>query len=192
MKGSLSAAGAVALIVVLLSCAGFPEPESPGNSLVIGSLILDFPDGFFNEPPQGFDSNVKLSFLNKTKGTIFDLYTAQGGYFYFQTNGTDEYVFHDFGLVNMTIGDHRYSFSGIQVNMPVAAAADSLVYVGHMVFTYTLPEETGGRGTRTTYWNYKPAASCDWDKNALIDYIRQKQPESQWLNKNIIEYGKKQ
>jgi hypothetical protein len=40
MKRFLLLAGIVAL---LFACASFPEPESQGNSLVIGSLVLDSP-----------------------------------------------------------------------------------------------------------------------------------------------------
>ncbi len=189
MKRFFSAAGVIALVATLLSCAGFPEPQSAGNSLVIGSLILDFPDGFFDTPPQEFDMNVKINFSNTTKGTSFSLYTTRG-YFYFQTNGTDEYVFEDFGLQDVAIGDSRYSFGGARLSMPVATTPNKVIYLGHMVLTYSTPQATK-RSDRTTYYNYKSSVSVDWDENVMMRYIRQKQPDSPWLDMAVIDYGKK-
>jgi hypothetical protein len=190
MKGFLSAVGTIALIAILVSCAGFPEPESQGNTLVIGSLILAFPDGFFDTPAQRFEVNVKLSFRNTTKNTKFDLFTSRG-YFYFQTNGTDEYLLEDFGLQDVTIGDTKYSFGGSRIDMKIDTTPNRVIYLGHIVFTYTAAAETKRSG-RTTYYKYDSAVSVDWDKGKLVQYIKDRQADSPWLGMEIVEYGKKQ
>ena len=37
------------MIVLLLSCAGLPEPTEDTDTLVIGTFVVDFPEGFFRE-----------------------------------------------------------------------------------------------------------------------------------------------
>ena len=190
MKQIVFIVGTVAVVIGLLSCAGFPEPATEGNSLIIGSLILDFPDGFYDTPPTKFDMNVQLSFRNVTQDTRFDVYTNRG-YFYFQTNGTDQYVLEDFQLLKITIGNTRYSFSGGPVNMKMENSPNKVIYLGHIVFTYTAPGATQRKG-RTTYYNYDTSVSVDWDKDVLRQYIIQKQADSPWLDREIVEYGKKE
>jgi hypothetical protein len=190
MKRIFYVGGIIAVVAGLLSCAGFPEPASEGNSLVIGSLILDFPDGFYDTPSKKFDMNVQLSFRNVTQDARFDVYTNRG-YFYFQTNGTDQYVLEDFQLLKITIGNTRYSFSGRPVNMKIATSPNKVIYLGHILFTYTDPGATKRRG-RTTYYNYDTSVSVDWDKDVLRQYIIQKQADSRWLALEIVEYNKRQ
>ena len=86
-------AGLIALL--LISCAGIPEPEESGNSLIIGSIILDFPDGFFDGASTTITRSIKVKLLNTTKKRSFTLSTIDG-YFYFLTNGTDSYVLESF------------------------------------------------------------------------------------------------
>ena len=107
------------LVIALVSCAGLPKPKSEGDSLVIGSLILDFPDGFFDRSPKKFDTNVRLFFKNTTRNKSFTLGTA-GGYFCFLTNGTDEYVLETSQIIKMLIGNTRYSFHGDTINFKIS------------------------------------------------------------------------
>ena len=188
MKRIFFIGGIVAVVAGLLSCAGFPEPAGEGNSLVIGSLTLDFPDGFYDTPSRKFDMNVQLSFRNNTQNKRFDVYTNRG-YFYFQTNGTDKYVFEDFQLLKMTIGNTRYSFSGEPINMKINTSPNKVIYLGHIVYTYSAPGATQRKG-RTTYYSYDASVSVDWDREVLRQYIAQKQGDSRWLDMEIVEYGK--
>ena len=99
MKRLLSA---VVIAGLLVSCAGFPQPVEEATTLIIGSWILDFPDGFFDTPARQFDMNVQLSFHNTTQDKRFAIYTNRG-YFYFQSNGTDDYVLEKFQLKKMRL-----------------------------------------------------------------------------------------
>jgi hypothetical protein len=189
MKRVLFVGAIIGVVVGMLSCAGFPEPAGEGNSLIIGSLILDFPDGFYDKPARKFDMNVQLSFRNVTQNTRFDIYTNRG-YFYFQTNGTDDYLFEDFQLLKITIGNTRYSFSGAPINMKIENMPEKVIYLGHIVLTYASPDATKRRGS-TTYYSYDLSVSVDWDEEALRQYIVEKQADSPWLDCEIVEYGKK-
>ena len=189
MKRILFVGGVIAIAAAMLSCAGFPEPAVDGNSLVIGSFILDFPDGFFDRPPAKFDMNVKLSFRNVTQNKRFDIYTNRG-YFYFQTNGTDQYVLEDFNLQKIKIGNSMYSFGGDPINMRITNSPNKIIYLGDIVYTYAAPGDTS-RKARTTYYNYVPSVHVDWDKEVLGQYIERQNPDSRWLDCEVIEYGKR-
>ena len=189
MKRILFVGGVIAVAAVMLSCAGFPEPAGDGNSLVVGSFVLDFPDGFFDTPPKKFDMNVQLSFRNSTKNSRFDIYTNRG-YFHFQTNGTDEYVLEDFQLLKTKIGNTMYNFPGAKIDMKIANSPNKVIYLGHVIFTYSAPTAASRKG-KSTYYDYETDVSVDWDKSLLRQYIEQKNPGSAWLACEIIEYGKR-
>jgi hypothetical protein len=189
MKRILYVGSVIAIATAMLSCAGFPEPAEDGNSLVVGTFLLDFPDGFFDTPPRKFDMNVKLSFRNVTQNSRFDVYTNRG-YFFFQTNGTDQYVLEDFNLQKIKIGNSMYTFGGDPINLKIANSPNKIIYLGDIVYTYNAPEDTSRRG-RTTYYSYVPSVQVDWDTDALRQYIEQNNPDSAWLTREIVEYGKR-
>jgi len=189
MKRLVFAICALAMLFILWSCAGFPEPAGEGTSLVIGSLIIDFPDGFFDQPAKRFDTDVKVFFKNTTKNAKFSLYTSHG-YFYFQTNGTDEYLLESFDLSDIVIGDTRYSFGGRTIKREIATTQNKVIYLGHLVFTFSVPGVAQLSGRESTY-NYETSASADWNKDALLRFISEQQADSPWLQMEIIEYGRK-
>ena len=179
----------VGVMVLLLSCATMPLPKGEGNSLVIGSFILDFPDGFFDLQPRKFDINVKLQFRNVTQDKSFRLYTSRG-YFHFLTNGTDEYVLEYFNLGKTKIGDTTYTFGGATLNFEISTMPNKVIYLGHVVFTYAVPDRDKKRGG-TIYYNFEPSSSTDWNKDLMLQYISDQQKDSPWLQYEIVEYGKR-
>lgn len=188
MKRFLLIAG---IIAILLSCAGFPEPEGEGNSLVIGNFILDFPDGFFSKTPRAFKSGVTLKFRNITKNIDFSL-KLSNGYFYFPTNGTDEYLFESFTF-SKRLEDTEYSLGETPIGKKVSTTTGKVIYLGHITFTYSAPEiikhkSTGG--SKVTSYNYKKSISMKMDRNALIQYLKERQQDSPWLAYEIVEYDK--
>ena len=176
------------VMLLLLSCGTIPAPKSKGNSLVIGSIILDFTDGFFDLPPRKFETNVKLQFKNVTQGKSFTLYTSRG-YFHFLTNGTDEYILEKFSLGETQIGDTIYTFGGATINFEIPSMLHKVIYIGHIVFTYSV-SEADKRNDITTYFNFKSSTSVDWNKDLVVQYISDKQKNSPWLEYNIVEFGK--
>ncbi len=188
MKRFLLFAG---IIAILFSCVGFPEPEGEANSLVIGNFILDFPDGFFQRTPRTFKHGVTLKFRNTTKNTNFSIKTSDG-YFYFLTNGTDEYLFESFTF-SKQYEDHEYSLGETPIGKKVSTRTGKVIYLGHITFTYSNPEitkrESKGRG-KVTYYDYEKSISTKMDRNALIQYMKDIQQDSPWLVYEIVEYDK--
>jgi hypothetical protein len=189
MKRIVAAIGALAMLFILWSCAGFPEPAGEGTSLVIGSLVIDYPDGFYNQPARKFDTDVKITVKNTTQERKFDLFTSRG-YFYFQSNGTDAYVLESYNLPNIVIGDTRYSGLGSTIGMEIATTPGKVIYLGHIVITLAAPRVAQLSGRESMY-HFKTSASWDWDKDELRQFITQRQADSPWLQMEILEYGKK-
>jgi hypothetical protein len=174
------------LLLVLGACAGFPPPEEGGSSLVIGSLVLDYPDGFFDLKPCCFTRGVKLVILNATTDKRFSL-TTDDGYFYFLSNGTDNYVLESYEYTKRTdTGEYNV---GRNVGQKFSPVPNSLVYLGHITITYAAPDKVDkdklGRKT-TTYWDYNVSAGMDYDSDALLEYIREIEPDSSWLSYELV------
>jgi hypothetical protein len=179
----------VSVMVLLISCTTMlPLPEQEGNSLVIGSFILDFPDGFFNLSPRKFDMNVQLHFKNVTQGSSFTLRTSRG-YFYFLTNGTDKYVLEYFKLGETKIGDTTYTFGGETLNFQILTTPNKVIYLGHIVFTEA-GSDAAKRSGRTSIYEFEPSTTVDWNRDFLLQYISDHQG-GPWLQYEIVEYGKR-
>ena len=179
----------VSVMVLLISCTTMlPLPEQEGNSLVIGSFILDFPDGFFDLSPRKFDSYVQLQFKNVTQGSSFTLRT-RSGYFYFLTNGTDKYILEYFKLGQTTIGTTRYTFGGEMLNLQISTLPNKVIYLGHIVFTEASPDVAKRRDITTTY-EFEPSSTVSWNRDLLLQYISA-QHGAPWLDYEIVEYGKR-
>ena len=187
MKKFLLVAGIVAL---LFACASFPEPEGQGNSLVIGSFVLDFPDGFFREPPCKFTSGVTIHVVNVTKNTNFTLTTSHPGYFYFLTNGSDEFKL-DSWEFETKVATRTYRLNRNPMGLKIEPAPDKVIYLGHIAILYLKPKIARAYGDQSSTWDYKNDVSARWDKEALLQFIRDKAPESQWLDREVLEYRAK-
>lgn len=125
---------AVVACLVLLSCAGVPKPENQTDSLVIGSIVLDFRDGFFNDPPRRIEAGVRLDFTNLTTQKTFWVITGRGGYFQFLGNGGDRYQISEYAFDVPTggwgSGSLVYKFT---------ATPHAIQYLGHFEVTYRSP-----------------------------------------------------
>ncbi len=174
------------LIALLCSCASLPEPESQGDSLVIGSFVLDFPDGFFKEPPRKITSGVTLNMVNTTKNSKFTLMTQYPGYFYFLTNGSDEFKWDSWEYATEGYRLHRNP-----IKWRIAAAPDKVIYIGHSSLLYLKPKIKREYGDQSSTWNFEHGFSVEWDKEAILQFIKDKAPESQWLSREVVEYKAK-
>jgi hypothetical protein len=174
------------IAVLLFSCASLPEPESQGDSLVIGNLILDFPDGFFNQSRRTITSGVNIRLANLTKGTKFMLTTSPPGYFFFLTNGTDEFELESFEYRTEALGG-RYNLGRTPMEIRIRNTPDKVIYLGHIKRSYTLPKlvKSNMEGSRTS-WNFEVKWSGTWDQEALRLYIAEISPDSPWLTHEVM------
>jgi hypothetical protein len=191
LKRAFLAAGVCALVAVVLSCTGFPEAEGEGDTLVIGSLILDFPDGLYDNTAQKVDMNVRVSFRNVTRNQKFHVYTKRG-YFYFPTNGTDDYILEGFRILKTEVDGTVHLFSDQPVGLKIANAPNRVIYLGHITASYSDPRLTRriGPGGRILYYRYQTSVTVEWDQGLLQRYITVRQPDGLWLDLEIIECGR--
>jgi hypothetical protein len=191
LKRTFLIAAMSAIAAVVLSCAGIPEPGREGDSLVIGSLILDFPEGLYNSMPQRVDINVRMTFRNVNRNQRFYVYTKRG-YFYFLTNGIDDYVLEGFRILKTEVDDTVHSFSDQTADLKIANSPNRVIYLGHVTATYSAPRLTrrsGPRG-RILYYRYKSSVTVEWDQDLLQRYMKHQQTNSLWLDREITECGR--
>ena len=171
----------VGVIVILVSCASFfPEPESNTDSLVIGSFIIDFPDGFGSYSPLTAAEGIKLYFTNLTRNRHFVLVTDSDGYYYYLTNGSDEYVLNKFECPIRPVpyaDPIRYT-----LNIPIRTSTTKLIYMGHISITFSELLVT----TITIHPQYEVALHVDWDRTAMLLYLENRQSDACWLDYDII------
>lgn len=185
----------IGLIILLLSgCAGLPEPEGSGSSLVIGFMELDFPNGFFslspNPTPKTFNSKINLTILNTTTDQSFTTSTSSG-YFYFLSNGSDSYKLESYEFVKEIPGAGIYTTSRY-INFNFTPVPGNLVYLGDFSFTYAEPDQVSKKKEHST-WNYEVSLELDYNTDSMLKYLREKNPDSSWLSHElfVIESQKK-
>jgi hypothetical protein len=177
----------VAMLALLAGCSSLPAPEQEGNSLVIGRLILDFPDGFFKKPARTVMDGIKTTFLNVSRGEEFSVYTSDG-YFYFLSNGTDEYVFQSFKYSSSGAAGSTSTIGPASINKKFKATPGSIVYVSDLVITYKNPDVASSRGggAHETY-EFDISADFDWNTDYLRMYIAGNDRSGAWLDAEVVE-----
>ena len=69
--------------ILLASCSSFPKADGTHGCLVIGNIVLDFPDGFFSESARTIASGIRVNFTDLDENKSFFVYTSNDGYYYF-------------------------------------------------------------------------------------------------------------
>jgi hypothetical protein len=197
------------LAIGLYGCASIPEPRAATDALIIGNLVLDFPDGFLGQRARTVRSNIYLYFRNTTNGTWSWRLTSDG-YFYFRGNGSDRYVLERYEYSYWDEGTEFYLSD--KIGLSFSSTPGKLVYLGHLDIRYEKPSRsyrvTFARSTslddggflaerlnkrhfliprmHPTYWKYTRSDGRQWDDAAMVAFLRQKNPDSPWLERDII------
>ncbi len=199
---------------MLSGCAGLPAPENEDDSLIIGSLVLDFPDGFFDWPGRKIDREVMVTVHNVTRNKNFTLMTSRG-YFHFLGNGSDEYVLKNCKYRTRE-GGASYTLGERALGLKIVTTPGKVLYVGHIVLTYKKPggpgrKDLGARsmfrgdykipadrqGNRAvlrlfmdaTSWDYQVSVDRSWDRVGLRQFLKERGADSLWLAREIVEYA---
>jgi hypothetical protein len=187
MRRLLPVLSVCACLFLLGACAGVPAPENEQSTLVIGSFILDYPDGLFDFAARTVASGVYLTVKNNTKGSSFTMRTTEGGYFYFLSNGSDSYSLVGYRYEFTAAGRQEYTMrGGIGGNFTVVPG--QVCYLGDIVFRQTKPtkgEEGMYAGTKQTSWQYETTATRDDKRGQAVDFLRKQDPQSPWLSRMV-------
>ena len=171
---------------LLVSCAGFPQPETDQESLIIGRLLLEFPDGFFDQAPRTIKHGVRVNIYNSTTKYSFSVNT-NNGFYYFVTNGKDKYVLSSYEYATKT-SSGTYTIHPKKIEKRLPTGEGKVIYLGDLIFRYAAPKlakQYGGGSNRT--FDYKILDKNSWDKNAVIEYLEKKQPRGKWLSYEFVE-----
>jgi hypothetical protein len=155
-------ASVLLMALFVSSCATLAKPESPPDSFVIGSLVLDFPDGFFTEAPRTIDSGVTVEITNKTRGTRFALLTSAGGYFSFVGNGGNQYSIESYRFSGKTKTE-VLPLEG-KISYLFTATSHTVDYVGHFTVRYGKPrqlEDKSADAKSGHLWQFEIAQGYD-------------------------------
>ena len=191
MKRLVLLAGILVLFTTSASCASLPKPKGEGSSLVIGSLVLDFPDGFFDLPKRRIEGAVAVNFLNVTTGRKFSSLTERGGMYCFLSNGSDEFLLESYEYKERS-GAGGYTMGVIPLKLKIPTTTDKVIYVGHITAIYAKPKLYRESGSGGGTWRFEDSYALNWDKDAVLAYILKKQPESAWLTREVLEYKMQQ
>jgi hypothetical protein len=186
MKRVLLLTGVLVLLASSASCASLPKPKGDGNCLVIGNFVLDFPDGFFDGPSRKIESSVALNFLNVMTSRKFSILTAQGGFFFFRTDASDDFQLLSYQYKEQS-GQGGYTIGETPLKIPIHTTSDKVIYIGHITVTYAEPTLYRESGSGGSSWNFKKSLTLNWDKDAVLAYILKKDPKSEWLKREVLE-----
>ncbi|HRY53428.1 MAG TPA: hypothetical protein P5142_02310 [Spirochaetia bacterium] len=164
----------------LSSCASAPRPESEADSLVIGSIVLDYPESFFDFGPKTIDRNLAVEFENITKGKTFTVMTMAGGYFFFVSNGADSYRLRQ---VRYDFRSNQASYKlSTNLDIPFAASPHAIMYLDYMTITNSLlsaPKDDRVDGGHYS-WSYKRSFSSADRREDMLAFLRESDPQSPW------------
>ena len=166
----------------LVLCAGLPKPSNDSDTLVIGSLVLDYPDGFFGEPARTIDYPINLEIMNSSTGSVLNLVTKSGGYFYFLTNGRDNFVLT--GYSYMTTEYHTTYSARNTLSYQITVEPGCVQYLGHIkVKTIEMRKETDLN--RHTTWTSKISMSKENKLDDAKKYLQDNGQGTPWLDRAI-------
>jgi len=175
------------IVLLILSCASIPQPHTPDDTLVIGSLVLDFPDGFFDYPPRTITSGIELVITNKTEGYAFSVRTFKDGYFCFVSNGHDSFSLDRFSYERKEQSWQQVTLKSA-LGIPVTLSPGRVRYLGKLTIAYRRPQRKNiATGDRTNIWQFEPSVSGENQKQQMIEYLRTLDPNSQWLSYEIVQ-----
>jgi hypothetical protein len=198
----------IALALGLSACATIPQPKNAGDSLLVGSIVLEFPDGFLGQPARTIASNLLLHFRDVSRNTRF-VRPAVDGYFYFLGNGSDDYRLESYEYSYRD--DYGEYYLNDSIGQSFSAVPGKLVDVGRIIARYEKPrlsnrvtfaqviaiEEEGmfealnpesfpfAHRTEPAYWRYDRTIDRRWDDAAVIAYLQRREPRSPWLQAEL-------
>ena len=171
----------ISAALVFSSCSSLPEQKNSDDVLVVGSFILDYPDGFFEMPSRKIKSNVKLKIINtRTKEEINKV--TRNGYFHLVAKPGDE--FHISHYEHKTKENNGIYTVGGWVKRNFTVVENSVNYLGHMKNTSRAGEKSKQIGS-DKYYSYKETFSVKDNNAEALDYYKFNNPDSTWFDNGL-------
>jgi hypothetical protein len=178
-------------IIIIFSCKSLPDPKNESDSLVIGSVIWDFPDGFFELQPRTLKNDITLSFVNLTTTEQFKV-KVHDGYYNFLCNGNDKYIL-QYASYKSTGSPKTYTL-GFQMNLQIDSKPQRIIYAGHIEITFANPETIQakeGDAMIWTYWRFRETYTIENKIEDLKSHIAENDGKNKWHNYKILNLYEK-
>jgi ankyrin repeat protein len=176
----------LSLVVLLFSaCIGLPHAENESDTLVIGSFIIDFPDGFLMEQPKTIDSRITLTVKNLTKEKSFTILTHEAGYFWFLCNGKDSYELEKFSWEDTTYSGHKFTLES-KINYSFKTVPQHVLYLGHYALHYRQPEKQNPSANGTGQRNFKTSMDLDFNMLGTMENLKKHDADAFWRSRDIL------
>ncbi len=196
----------------LLSCSTLPGPNSPDVSLVIGTFSMSFPGKFFDTQHTVINSDIELDIRDVTAGRTFSKFLYNGHFAFLAQPG------HTYELAgsraNMLDGSRRYILGWRPIGLKIEPSAGRVLSLGNVTMTYAAQKDTlafrpevdyeliamgsSAEGTSPGAVGahikddkyYDVSVSQAWDDAALQSYMKEQNPSSPWLSREIVDVNK--
>ena len=170
----------VLVATLLVSCTTFPSPQGNEGSLVVGNMLIDFPEGFFAESARTLGHGIQMNFADLDKGTSFYVYSGDDGYYYFAGEPGHKYELRSW-QVDLNEGSRIYRIGPVETGWVFTAVPGKVMYLQHILVTFRTPKKKGD-----TQWNFVPSVSVASKPEGVQAFITAKQKDSNWLNYEVI------
>lgn len=170
--------------LLLVSCATLPAPQGPESSLVVGNMVIDFPDGFFDLAPTTLDQHVELTFRDVSDNKNITVYTANGGFYYFLADPGKTYRLESCSA--KVSGAHgTYSTGHLRLNWAFTVEPRKLVYLGHYFIIFRAPKVVEAHGNRSN-WDYDIHSQFLLKPDSMRQFISDTQADSPWVSYELV------
>ncbi|MBN1799550.1 MAG: hypothetical protein JW822_13325 [Spirochaetales bacterium] len=179
------------IIIMPFSCKSIPEPENESDSLIIGSVVWDFPDGLFQLEPRTLRNNITIAFVNLTTSEQFKVNTSDG-YFNFICNGNDKFML-QYVMYQDPSPAKSYTVS-YPLNLRIDSKPRKIIYVGHILITFASPgisEAKEGDAMITTSWRFRENYVIENKIEDAKAYVADNDGNNVWRDYTILNLYEK-
>lgn len=186
MKRKMLAVVCVTLLV-LAGCATLPDPKNPEDVLVLGRLVLSYPDGMLGGPAQDANHGVKVVLRDEVTGRSQMAYTGDGFYRFVVPAG-GRFILESYEY-EIELANWRRTVGPYPLGIDFVPGRSTVVFLASITYVFRAPgvvadSEYGGTHQRT--FSYEVAIEVDADPAIAEDYITARDPDSPWLDYPII------
>jgi hypothetical protein len=161
-----------------------PDPQGPNSSLVVGRIVLEFPDGFFGQAPTTLEDNVQLSLMDTADNRRLEVFTKLHGYYYFPAEPGNTYVLQSWSA-EVVRGNHRSSLAPSKIGWRFKVQPGKVNYLGDIILTFRAPNKSSQVG-KSSEWDYDIGVDVKFEPAGVKEFVAEMDPSSPWLAFDVI------
>ena len=173
----------IIVFILISSCAVLPAKKND-KVLVIGSIELDYPDGFYDtNRSKTIISGTNVRVRNVLTEDEFNALSDKEGYFKFYANPGEQYKITGYENIHKI---NRVTYTTRQsLKIKFDIIDNNVNYIGHIKCVYTRGKVAENYYKDKTF-HYNIDYSISYDQQNCIDYLREKKNGDLWLDDGIV------